>query len=250
MGKYYVEGEQYFRTVIGGSDEEHHEHEHGDGFDWQDGPFDTLDDAKDACDSWLATEDPAAIHDDKRGIGYITWSVCMVFEEDEDGEWNPVDGADNLKPEIKAAYERAVGSYYGYLDYKSETYDTVSVSAENTDPQSDVEVYEDNAGGLSLFVLRESGKVAYGHHYWGDGHEGQCADDLIEAATNGVAGWDGNDLDDKDYAEESRWIGPGSSMMVAHAKVGNPDSVEVYDSDACVAGAKLIEKLRSRGCGA
>lgn len=67
-------------------------------------------------------------------------------------------------------------------------------------------VYEDNAGGLTLFVYGDGGHVIYAH----SGYEhspGQLRADLAELDEGSSPdSWDGDepDLDESDYTEESR----------------------------------------------
>jgi len=73
-------------------------------------------------------------------------------------------------------------------------------------------VYENNAGGLSLFIFDETGKVIYGHH----GYEyvpGQLRQDIEALKESDPRQWDGC-VDDpvKEYKE---WSGEPTTRRVA-----------------------------------
>ena len=129
---YSIECDTYYRTLVGDREETHADHEmSGDGCAHSMSGLATVYEAMAAARGWLDAQEPAAAHDAKRGIGCITWAAATICEDeaDDDGEIVdsvPVAGDDNLTSEVERAFARAKASYYGWLDYQGDGYDTVS----------------------------------------------------------------------------------------------------------------------------
>lgn len=115
-----------------------------------------------------------------------------------------------------------------------------------TDAPASVEVYEDNAGGLNLYVIMHDGSVAYGHHYYGQ--EGRCAEDYRGALDGAdVTVWDGNDIGDTDRESDREAYNArtGGCSLIAIGEPGEA-ATDTVDVDAlCNAGEVFATAL---GC--
>lgn len=87
---------------------------------------DDLAEAYRAAEEWLASE-PVRVHRG-RGLARVEYAVADVERIGDGGDVETVDTLDNLPPELRAAWRRALHGYRAYLDYVADDWDDLDVA--------------------------------------------------------------------------------------------------------------------------
>lgn len=129
--RYYADADRSYFSWQGDRYEQHFEHEMcGDGCEYSDGPFDTVEEARE----WVSREvsrhevDAYEIIPARHGLSTVSFwcfRITRFVEDDETGDLEfdetfDSEGADTLPEGVERAMREAERSAWRYLDYESD----------------------------------------------------------------------------------------------------------------------------------